>query len=73
MFGRYAVISAEGECFYIADVSTNGVFLNGSKIPIEKNKPQKLSADDHQLTIGDVQFRVVIHLDATTRNASNSR
>jgi len=64
MSGRHAVISAEGESFYIADVSTNGIFLNGAKTPIEKNKPQQLSSDD-QITMGDMQFRAVIHLDAT--------
>ena len=64
MSGRHAVISAEGESFYITDVSTNGIFLNGSKTPIEKNKPHKLSSDD-QVTMGDMQFRAVIHLDAT--------
>ncbi|MBV1921386.1 MAG: type VI secretion system-associated FHA domain protein TagH, partial [Pseudomonadales bacterium] len=61
--GRHAQISAEGEDFYIIDLSTNGVFLNGGTSPLDKDKPHKLRSED-TLMMGDIQFKVVIHLDA---------
>ncbi|OUR86613.1 hypothetical protein A9Q81_28220 [Gammaproteobacteria bacterium 42_54_T18] len=62
--GRHAQISAEGEDFYITDLSTNGVFLNGAANPLDRNKPHKLRSED-TLMMGDIQFKAVIHLDAT--------
>ncbi len=62
--GRHAQISAEGEDFYITDLSTNGVFLNGATSPLGKDKPHKLRSED-TLMMGDIQFKAVIHLDAT--------
>ena len=62
--GRHAQISAEGEDFYITDLSTNGVFLNGAVSPLDKNKPHKLRSED-TLMMGDIQFKAVIQLDAT--------
>jgi len=62
--GRHAQISAEGEDFYVTDLSTNGVFLNGATSPLDKDKPHKLRSED-TLMMGDIQFKAVIHLDAT--------
>jgi len=62
--GRHAQISAEGEDFYITDLSTNGVFLNGAATPLDKNKPHKLRSED-TLMMGDIQFKAIIQLDAT--------
>lgn len=57
----HAEISYDGECFLVADISTNGVFVNGSSIALGKGRRWPIS-DGDQMAIGD--FEIVARIEA---------
>jgi predicted component of type VI protein secretion system len=59
---RHAMIDCQGSTFYLLDTSRNGVFLNGSDIPIGNGNPQKLK-DGDTLRMGDYEFKAEIAID----------
>ncbi len=59
---RHAMIDCQGSAFYLLDTSRNGVFLNGSDIPIGNGNPQKLK-DGDTLRMGDYEFEAKITID----------
>lgn len=59
---RHAMIDCQGSIFYLIDTSRNGVFLNGSDIPIGKGNPQRLR-DGDTLRLGDYEFTAQIVVD----------
>ena len=69
--GRHAQISSEGDGFYITDISTNGIFVNGSKSSLEKHKPYRLMSDD-VFCMGDIEFRAIVHLDSDRQAYSSN-
>jgi len=54
---RHAMVDCQGSTFYLIDTSRNGVFVNGSDIPIGKGNPYKLK-DGDSLRMGDYEFEV---------------
>lgn len=58
--GRHATIDCKSGSFYLADVSTNGVYVNGDDEPLGKGNPRRLF-DGDQLRMGD--FEMIVHLD----------
>ena len=40
--GRHCTIDFRGGAYYLADISTNGVYANGEKKPIGKGNPRRL-------------------------------
>jgi len=69
--GCHAQISSEGETFFITDISTNGVYLNGSSEALGKNNPSALSSGD-MLLMGDIQILAEVHVDSTRNGFSPS-
>ena len=51
--GTHCLISAYGDSFYISDVSTNGILVNGEKTL--KNQPVSLF-DGDTITLGQYEF-----------------
>ena len=58
--GRHCTIDYQAGAYYLADTSTNGVFINGEKKPIGKGNPRRLY-DGDRLRMGDFAF--VVSLD----------
>ncbi len=58
--GRHAVIDYRGGIYYLVDLSTNGVYVNGENEPIGKGNPRRLFNGD-RLRMGD--FEIVVKLD----------
>jgi len=54
---RHAMVDCQGSTFYLIDTSRNGVFLNGSDVPIGQGNPYKLK-DGDTLRMGDYEFEV---------------
>lgn len=59
--GRHAIISYEAGQFYVTDISTNGVYLNGPEA-LPKNVAVPLQ-DEDRLVMGEYQFRVRVQMD----------
>jgi len=59
---RHAMVDCQGSTFYLIDTSRNGVFLNGSDMPIGKGNPHKLK-DGDKLRMGDYEFEVGLVID----------
>jgi predicted component of type VI protein secretion system len=58
--GRHATVDYQSGAYYLADVSTNGVYVNDEDEPLGKGKPRRLF-DGDKLRMGDFEFRV--HVD----------
>lgn len=54
---KHGIIKKEGNCFYVYDNSTNGLFVNFAVTPLGQGNKQRLS-DNDVLSIGDFQINV---------------
>ena len=57
--GRHATIDYKGGMYYLADTSSNGVYMNGEHEPVGKGNPRRLFDGDH-IRMGDFEFQVQI-------------
>jgi predicted component of type VI protein secretion system len=57
--GRHATIDYKGGMWYLADTSSNGVYMNGEHEPVGKGNPRRLFDGDH-IRMGDFEFEVCI-------------
>ena len=57
--GRHATIDHKGGVYYLADTSSNGVYMNGENEPVGKGNPRRLF-DGDQIRMGDFEFEVRI-------------
>jgi len=57
--GRHATIDYRGGMYYLADTSSNGVYMNGELEPIGKGNPRRLF-DGDRMRMGDFEFEVRI-------------
>ena len=57
--GKHATIDYKGGMYYLADVSSNGVYINGEHEPVGKGNPRRLF-DGDQIRMGDFEFEVRI-------------
>jgi len=58
--GRHATIDHRGGMWYLADLSTNGVFFNGEREPVGRGNPRRIFDGDH-IRMGD--FEMVVAID----------
>lgn len=58
--GKHATIDCKAGIYYIADISTNGVYVNDERKPIGKGNPRRLFNGDH-LHMGD--FEILVSID----------
>lgn len=58
--GQHATIDCRAGSYYLADVSSNGVYVNHALEPLGKGNPRRLFDGDH-LRMGN--FEMVVHLD----------
>ena len=58
--GRHATIDFRGGMYYLADTSSNGVYMNDERTPIGKGNPRRLF-DGDRMRMGDFEFEV--HID----------
>ncbi len=58
--GRHATIDYKGGSYYLADTSSNGVYMNGEMEPIGRGNPRRLF-DGDRMRMGDFEFEV--HID----------
>ncbi len=57
--GKHATIDFQSGAYYLADVSTNGVYLNEEEEPLGKGNPRRLFHGD-KLRMGDFEFEVTL-------------
>ncbi|HEX7063367.1 MAG TPA: type VI secretion system-associated FHA domain protein TagH [Woeseiaceae bacterium] len=57
--GRHATIDFRAGAYYLADTSTNGVYVNGEEEPVGSGHPRRLF-DGDRLRMGDFEFLVRI-------------
>jgi len=57
--GRHATIDFKGGIYYLADTSSNGVYVNNEMEPIGKGNPRRLFNGD-RLRMGDFEFAVSV-------------
>lgn len=57
--GRHATVDYQSGAYYLADVSTNGVYLNGEEEPLGKGNPRRLFNGD-RIRMGDFEFLVTL-------------
>jgi len=57
--GRHATIDYKGGIYYLADMSSNGVYMNDEREPIGKGNPRRLFNGD-RMRMGDFLFEVSI-------------
>ena len=57
--GKHATIDCKGGIYYLADISTNGVYVNDEHEPIGKGNPRRLFNGD-RLHFGDFEIDVTI-------------
>lgn len=56
---RHAVLDFQAGAYYLVDTSRNGVYVNGSDLPVGKGHPQRIF-DGDRLRIGEYQIAVAI-------------
>jgi len=57
--GKHATIDCKGGIYYLADISTNGVYVNNEHEPVGKGNPRRLFNGD-RLFFGDFEIAVTI-------------
>ena len=57
--GKHATIDYQSGAYYLADVSSNGVYLNGSVEPLGNGNPRRLF-DGDKIRMGDFEFVVTL-------------
>ncbi|MEO1248022.1 MAG: type VI secretion system-associated FHA domain protein TagH [Pseudomonadota bacterium] len=57
--GRHATIDVKGGSYFLADTSSNGVYVNNEHEPLGKGNPRRLFNGD-RLRLGDFEFTVTI-------------
>lgn len=57
--GRHATIDFKGGMYYLADISSNGVYINDEVDPIGRGNPRRLFNGD-RLRLGDFEIAVAI-------------
>ena len=57
--GKHAPIDFQSGAYYLADVSTNGVYLNEDEEPLGQGNPRRLFHGD-RLRMGDFEFEVTL-------------
>ncbi len=55
--GRHATLDFQSGAYYLADVSSNGVYINDEEEPLGKGNPRRLF-DGDRLRMGDFEFLV---------------
>jgi len=56
---RHATIDFQSGSYYLADISTNGVFINDEEEPLGKGNPRRLFSGD-RLRMGEFEFEVTL-------------
>jgi predicted component of type VI protein secretion system len=57
--GKHATIDFQAGAYYLADISSNGVFVNDEAKPLGKGNPRRLF-DGDRLRMGDFEFEVTL-------------
>ena len=57
--GKHATVDFQSGAFYLADVSTNGVYVNEEVDPLGKGNPRRLFHGD-RIRMGDFEFAVTL-------------
>ncbi len=57
--GRHATIDYKGGMYYLADTSSNGVYMNGEAEPVGRGNPRRLF-DGDRMRMGDFEFEIRI-------------
>ncbi len=56
---KHATVDFQGGAYYLADISSNGTFMNGENEPLGKGNPRRLF-DGDMIRMGDFEFLVVL-------------
>ena len=69
---KHAMIDYQGGCYYLVDLSRNGVYVNGSNAPVGKGNPQRLF-DGDTMRLGEYEIKVAIIEDASESSEDGMR
>ena len=61
---KHAMIDYQAGCYYLVDVSRNGVYINGANSPVGNGNPQRLF-DEDIVRFGEFEIKVAIIEDAS--------
>ncbi len=61
---KHAMIDYQSGCYYLVDLSRNGVFINASDTPVGNGNPQRLF-DGDSIKLGEFEIKVAIFDDPT--------
>jgi type VI secretion system protein ImpI len=64
---KHAMINFQDNCYYLVDLSRNGVYINGSTTPLGNGNPQRLF-DDDKIRIGEYEIQIAIYEDDSEDN-----
>ena len=57
--GKHATIDYQSGAYYLADLSSNGVYINDDEEPLGKGNPRRLFHND-RLRMGDFEFHITL-------------
>jgi len=57
--GKHATVDCQSGAYYLADISSNGVYVNGADEPLGRGNPRRLF-DGDTLRMGDFKFVVML-------------
>jgi type VI secretion system protein ImpI len=60
---KHAMIDYQSGCYYLVDLSRNGIFINGSNSPVGSGNPQRMF-DGDVIRFGEFEIKVAIIEDA---------
>lgn len=66
---KHAMIDYQGGCYYLVDMSRNGVYVNGSDTPVGNGNPQRLF-DGDSIRLGEFEIKVAI-IDSPAEGADD--
>ena len=61
---KHAMIDYQGGCYYLVDLSRNGVYINGADTPVGSGNPQRLF-DGDIVRFGEFEIKVALIEDAS--------
>ena len=69
---RHAMIDYQSGCYYLVDLSRNGVFVNGSHTPVGNGNPQRIF-DGDVIRLGEFEIKAALIEDASESSEDGMR
>jgi len=67
---EHAMVDYQGGCYYLIDLSRNGIFINGSDVPVGKGNPQRLF-DGDTIRMGEFEIKTALVDDSNEADSDS--